>query len=380
MSGLSNTGLDPKTKEQILADLGTYGRQEIDAAMVLPATAPTSKWGQISNVLADGLQECWLQLAQVARMVDPANAVGDILTGIGRLTGKTRIVKRNPSFRATVVTGGPIAAGGTTYRVVGTTGPLYVNKYLINGGTSYSVVFESTTEDPNVIPNGSTVEYVSGIVPTSVTFVDNSQDSGRANETDDEFRNRIALTIGAGPRTNLVSLLAAVSNLAGTTYVAATQYVGRIDLAIKSSATNSDIAYTILGSLPAGVQTGGTTSFPCYLPAGQGIASGLAQVAVSWTAVTASSYPIAATVTTVRTLSSTEKVQVHDYCVTQYERMFAAAAPGSTITISKLRSVVAGHPLIAGCTTMTVDGDLETDITLGATNYAALTTLTFTWP
>ena len=227
MSGITNEGIVPKTQEDLLVDLGTYGRASIDAAMVLPAEMPTSKWGLIAGAIAKGLAECWLVLSQVPRMLDPANAVGEMADGIGALRGRPRFAASNAEFMVTIgiSIGYTIAPGGVQIKKSGTNGPIYTNKFtLFNtiGGDTVDQTFICLTSgvvEPPV--NGSTLVFVApvtGLGPT-LTLQGYSQIAGRNIESDAEYMARQSISIGNSAAAKAENMLQALLALDPDAYV-----------------------------------------------------------------------------------------------------------------------------------------------------------------
>lgn len=96
MSGLTSTGFQTPSTDELLTDIESAERAAIDPALDVSSDQPL---GQLNGIMAQKLSDCWNALGAVYGAVDPNAAEGTQLDNICALTGTTR-----PGAKSTVVT------------------------------------------------------------------------------------------------------------------------------------------------------------------------------------------------------------------------------------------------------------------------------------
>lgn len=398
MSGITNEGIVPKTQEDMLADLGAYGRASIDAAMVLPAEMPTSKWGLIAGAIAKGLAECWLVLSQVPRMLDPANAVGEMADGIGALRGRPRLAPTNAEFTASVdnAIDSSLAPGTVFVKQDGTTGPIYTNKsriYPITGSglppTLVDVQFICVTAGVIVPPaNGATLVFVTPVANIGPTLTLNpyTQINGRTTESDADYMVRQSISIGNSASAKVENMMNALIAQDPDAYVNTTNTVGVCSLYVGTGLSDVIVARTVLDHLGAGVSTAGTTTVqvPIRFVGGQLPTADVygVYIPVSFTRIGTYVTNFDCTIVASSGMTATQKSDVLVAATNGLDKYLNSIMPGGTVYKSKVQSVVESLPNVVAISssTLTVNGaTITTSTTLAAGYRPAIGTVTITW-
>ena len=87
MAGITVDGFEQKTLEEILTEIQTDQRENIDPAIDTSSSSPV---GQMNGVFSNQLAEAWEVVATAYKAFDPDEAEGDALDALAALTGTTR--------------------------------------------------------------------------------------------------------------------------------------------------------------------------------------------------------------------------------------------------------------------------------------------------
>lgn len=109
MAGVSATGFEPATIDEIIADLQASWRQVLGDAVNI---ADQSRDGQMIAIFAEQLSEAWQAGEAIAQLFNPNGATGTGLDNLAALTGTTRL----PASKSTVT----MTLTGTATTVVNT--------------------------------------------------------------------------------------------------------------------------------------------------------------------------------------------------------------------------------------------------------------------
>lgn len=195
MAGLTAAGLTIKNLQEILAEVQTSERDNIDPSI---DTASTRPLGQFNGLFSEREALLWELLRLLAGQFDPDVAEGWLLDALCALTGTTRrpatrsLVTCTVNLDPTVVL--PI---GSTAHVEGQPSKIFRTRDLVGDAGSvasadYSVVFESEETGP-VAANSGTLKVIAGPV-TGWNSVINPLDAeaGIVRDTDTTLRARRA--------------------------------------------------------------------------------------------------------------------------------------------------------------------------------------------
>ena len=376
MAGVDSTGFTPKTYDETLVSLDASAKTNIDSAMVSPIKRPTSKWGQIANLFAYGLAEVWQAAADAAHMMDPRNAEGDWIDGIGFLRGNARKGAAKTTFIAKLNVSAPaqLTAGSVMIRPTGSIAPAYTNKYGMTIGADSGVVFECQNSGAFVVPNGAAMDVVTtgGWTITVATLVSNTQITGHDAETDSVYMTRQNAEIGKANSNILPALARELSNVKGVTYFDFTTYVGRIDTIVAGTASDEDIANAIYKHVSPGTFLGGSHGYPMFEPVA--LVSGTTQYPirtdVRWTpAATAKCWISNLTILLRRTATAPEKTAYEQYVTQRWIDYLKTVKPGGTIrgnNVIKFALEYGGSDIVLDCTVIAVNGvSFNADLSYG---------------
>ena len=269
MSGVTITGFDKKTVDDIIDDVGDYQKANINAG--LQSKDPTSVIGQINGSLADPVRELWDVAQATYRSMYPDSASGDALDNVCAITG----VYRQPASYSTVVVtcnfsaptvlpaGSQVAVAG-----VGTVFQTNIPNGVIAGDNDINFIPLET--GPIAGPSGSLtviVTPVSGWVSAT-----NALDAtlGSDIETDASLRaRRETLLQGSGSSVS-GSILTEVNTVSGVTQSSIFENVSYATDAnglppksfevVVLGGSDSSIGDAIDDKKPIGIETYGTTT------------------------------------------------------------------------------------------------------------------------
>lgn len=215
MPGLSATGLDIPTLEELKNEIESYLRANVSPTLDLSTSSPL---GQIVAIAARTRRISWEVIAAIYASMDPDGASGVTLENLCAITGTTR---RGATFSQVSCTAdldaGTYAAGSLIAHVVGRPDDRFSNvDEIVSLGGSQSVVFRAETAGAIAAAAGTLTE-ISGAVAgwNSITNGSNAT-IGLDIETDGQLRVRREVEIQASGSTTVDAILADISqNLTG---------------------------------------------------------------------------------------------------------------------------------------------------------------------
>lgn len=185
------TGLQIKTIEEILDELSTQQKAEIDAAL---NTAPDEPIGQLNGIFAAQLREAWEVLAVAYNGFNPDAAEGFLLEKLSALTGTLRegATKSTVTTTCDLDAATTLLAGTHFAHVVGEPDNRWTPQadYTAAGAGAQTVDFEAENAGA-VIANAGTLTVIATPV-TGWNSVTNPTDAtvGKEIDTDAELRER----------------------------------------------------------------------------------------------------------------------------------------------------------------------------------------------
>ncbi len=192
MSGLTETGFEAKTLEEIQGEIEDDERADIDAGIDL---TPEQPLGQINGIMAKKFAELW-EVAQIlANAMNPNGAENFLLDNVCLLSG----TKREPAKRSTVTVTADVddlfaaAAGQIIINVDGQPDVQFRNRDVVDALTpagAYPIVFECTEYGP-VVAVATTLSVITSPV-SGLNTVTNAEDAvlGAFDEKDAPLRQR----------------------------------------------------------------------------------------------------------------------------------------------------------------------------------------------
>lgn len=269
MSGVTPTGFEKKTLDEILTEIEDAERANLDQSLNLQAP---SVFSSINGIFAERLEEIWDIAEAVYSAQYPDSANDAALDQVSSITGATRL----PATKSTVnllLAGTPttVLTAGRVVSVVGT-GDRFVllADATIGGGGSVTADFESEEFGPIAAPSGTLT-----VIETPVSGWDTATnpldaDLGRNIETDPDFRTRrLQLLQNAGSATleGIRSNVRAVADVLQafvfentTLVVDADGLPGKSFEVVVEGGVDADIAQVIFLSKPVGIESFGSTT------------------------------------------------------------------------------------------------------------------------
>src|SRR6266567_751599 len=152
MAGLTPSGFDVKTRDQILGDMEAKQLAGISPALDVQPTDPI---GMLNGIVADEAFALWQLGGALYDGMDPDEAVDDQLTGLALITGTPREAATKTQVLACVVNVAPgtYTAGAMHATVIGSAGSKqFTNKTdVVNSGfiaANFNVNFQSVDTGP----------------------------------------------------------------------------------------------------------------------------------------------------------------------------------------------------------------------------------------
>ncbi len=277
MSGLTETGFEAKTLEEIKGEIEADERADIDAGIDL---TPEQPLGQINGIMAKKLAELWEVAQTLANAMNPNAAEDFLLDNVCLLTG----TKREPAKRSTVTITADVndlfaaTAGQLIINVDGQPDVQFRNRDVVDTlspAGEYPIVFECTEYGP-VVAAATTLSVITSPV-SGLNTVTNAEDAvlGKFDEKDVPLRARREDELTAPGACTVDSIRADVLQVPGVKQCYVFENVGlttdenglpgkSIEVVIYDGETpeadDEEIAQTIWDSKPSGGQTVGTTS------------------------------------------------------------------------------------------------------------------------
>ncbi|HEY2510583.1 MAG TPA: hypothetical protein VGI39_07000 [Polyangiaceae bacterium] len=225
--GVLPTGFQKKLPSDVFLDMQTAARANVDANLDL---SPTEPMGQMTQIMANSIAECWEILEVLAGATDPNNAEGFILVGISALTGTQpsqatfgKVVCTVNMNSSTTLAAGTLAnvAGqpSNTWQLVGPadgSGNLVTTGDLVSTTAgNYSAVFQCTQSGPVAANAGTLTSFP--VLPTGINSITNPADAiqGTVADTDATLRAKRQAELAVSDGGTLDGIRAAVLKVAG---------------------------------------------------------------------------------------------------------------------------------------------------------------------
>ena len=269
MSGVTPTGFDKKTLDEILTEIEDAERANLDASLNLQAP---SVFATFNGIYAERLEELWDIAEAVYNAQYPDSANDASLDQVSSITGATRLAATKSTVNLTL--GGTPATLLTAGRVVSVVGTgdrfVLLADATIGGGGTVTADFESEEFGPIAAPSGTLT-----VIETPVTGWDTATNPldatlGRTIESDPAFRaRRLQLLQNAGSATleGIRSNVRVVDDVLQafvfentTLLVDADGLPGKSFEVVIEGGVDADIAESIFLSKPVGIESFGTTT------------------------------------------------------------------------------------------------------------------------
>jgi len=264
MSGLTSTGFDTPTIEEIQSEIAGLVKARISTAI---DTTAYSLMGQLIGIFAEREYLLWVGARDVYNSFTVSGATGQSLTNLAELTGVVRLGSTKSRVTATVsLTTGTTLPTGSEARVPGSVTSFVTLSQVTNTSpqpADLQVVMEAQESGP-VRANAGTLTEI--VVPVAGwTAVTNALDAdiGRDDETDTELRVRREEEIRISGSGNLDAIQADVAAVDGVLAVSGTEDTTAHTFNIvffdgePPAAVNDEVAQAIWDSKPAGIESVG---------------------------------------------------------------------------------------------------------------------------
>jgi uncharacterized phage protein gp47/JayE len=277
MAGLTATGFELKTLEEIKSEIESDQRAEIDPALDFSAEQPLT---QINGIAAKKFAELWELMQTLANAMNPNGAENFLLDNISAITGSKResAKKSTVTLNSNVNNNFSCAQGAIMVNVSGQPDVRFVNKSAVGPLTPagvYPIEFECTEFGP-VQAAATTLTVITAPV-SGLNSVTNPSDAiaGTFVETDEDLRKRRDDEVTAAGASTVDAIRVDVLQVEGVkqcyVFENVTLTTDENGLPGKSievvvydgnvpAASNAEIGQAIWDSKPAGVETVGSTS------------------------------------------------------------------------------------------------------------------------
>ena len=275
MSGLTPTGFEVPTIDEIRAEMAAALRAAIDPAL---DTGPTSVMGQLIGILSEREHDQWIGQRDVWQAFS-VRGEGVSLTQLALITGTVRREATVSRVAATVtlnagvtLPGGSRGGGAAELTAVFDT----VADVTNGGGSPAALPVVMTSVDPGPVrANAGTLTVI--VTPVSGwTAVTNAEDAqlGLADEIDSELRARREAELRVQGSANLDAIISDVLQVDGVEDVAGEENDTNATVGAlpphsfrivfwdgdPSAALDTDVAQAIWDSKPVGIETIGSSS------------------------------------------------------------------------------------------------------------------------
>ena len=270
--GLTPTGFNPKTAEEILTALNAFQQTNINANWDVSSGSPI---GQINGIISDEFAGLWEALQAAYDSRDPDNASDQSLAQLALISGTIKKGKEKAQMLCTCnLDADTYAAGDLIASKLGDPDARVVNKNEIvsPGGDVTNIEFEAETEGPFEAIAGA-ISVIAEPVSGWNTVENTTPASGGTDiESDPALRVRREQEIAGAGSSRLDAIVAQVSPLTGIISLTGLENVTNItdanglpphsfEIVIWDGATpaadDDEIAQAILDKIPAGIDSHG---------------------------------------------------------------------------------------------------------------------------
>jgi uncharacterized phage protein gp47/JayE len=267
--GITPTGFNLKTFEDIRGEVDAYQRLNIDAGMLL---TDDTDLGQVNASICLQLAEIWELAQNEYSSMDPETANAWALDQLASLTGTAR----NKYTKSTVtgqVTLNPSKAlpAGSIANPSGRPNDRFVTLTTVPAGAggTFDVAFEAETEGTIEVAAGQLTEIT--VAVSGWTNVTNALDAvpGAEPEEDPEFRDKRDRELESSGSTNLDAIIAGISAVTGVIDAIGTENSSSatvdgqpphsVAITVRGGA-DADVAEALYTEKAAGIGTFGSTS------------------------------------------------------------------------------------------------------------------------
>lgn len=219
MAGMTPTGFEPKTQEEVEADLGTGLRGVFGAAITLIAQ---SVFGQLVGIIADRLVQVWQLGLAIYSASTREGATGIQLDHIGALTGTPR--KAATYSHVQLLCSGvatTVIPGGSKVSIPGV-GTQFITDAggTIGGGGTVTIDFRAVSTGPFAAPTGTVTQIDTPVAGwASVSNAADENILGTDQETDAAYRIRQVSELRAMGASTVAAIRAKVGAVLNVTDV-----------------------------------------------------------------------------------------------------------------------------------------------------------------
>lgn len=224
MAGLTPTGFELKTSDEILSEIAADQRANISP---LWSGRTLGIIGACNASVASQLGSVWQALGAVHAQFDRRSAEGAALDSVGELTGTSRLPRRRTVVQASITLDGAtaVASGDLIASVAGAPSRKFRNTYAFtSGGTpgsphTQTVQFECTEFGPVEVPPGTLTIRETSVAGWSAVTNPDPGTIGADVETDSDYRLRQEADIAASGSASQPALVSALREVPGVVSV-----------------------------------------------------------------------------------------------------------------------------------------------------------------
>lgn len=271
MAGYTSSGFVSKTLEEIVSELETSQRADVDSDLTFGAEEPLT---QLNGIFSEQIAQLW-ELAEMLAAIDPNSASGFRVDQIALITGTVR----DPASPSTVNLNCSFSSGGVTLldgiaKVGHATNPDIVfvadGDFTSSAVGTESVPFRATVNGPTQAASGTLTDLVVPVAGWTAATNPLDATPGTLEETDSELKEKRTTELASGGGASFPTLLSALSRVPGVTSVNLLNNRSHITdgnglpphsvEAIIVGGTDEDIAQALFDNASAGTGYNGTTS------------------------------------------------------------------------------------------------------------------------
>jgi uncharacterized phage protein gp47/JayE len=269
MSGVTPTGFESKTYEEIAADLEAALKSTFGSSI---PTHPSSRWGQLIGIFAERFALLWELAEDVYSAGTPSGATGQAASELAAITGTIR-EGATKSIAVVTATGTPgtVIPAGRIFSVVGTAARFVtLADATITGGGTVDVDVEAEETGPISALAGELTVIETPV--SGLASITNAEDAveGREQETDEALMTRREAELRGSGASAVEAVWKAVRNVPGVTAVQVfendTEATDGDGIPLKSievlvaGGDDDDIREAIFASKTGGIRAHGTLS------------------------------------------------------------------------------------------------------------------------
>jgi uncharacterized phage protein gp47/JayE len=371
VSGLTDTGYEPRTQAEIFESQQDFLRATISAKLILTDKTVLGNWVRVTSdhlaLLEEAQEEAYNAYDRDSSTSDRLSSLMTLMGVPRRTTSTTGLV----SVTLTLGAGQAFAAGDLVAAVDGEPDNTWHNRDAVTsvGSGSYTAVFESDLTGPDARALAGTLTEI----PTPVsgwTAITNATDAqaGKGPETDAEGRVRLAQAVGSGGSNHAAAVRAALVAVQGV--LSADVFENRTGFPDTNGVPPHSIRCVVWDGSPAVAKDADiaqaiwdhSATFAAGSDQGEAQDSALGTVTVNFDRATASAVTVAVAIESAQGVTKAD-----------VKAALIAAMPGQVgagITLHKLAKAVFDVPGVDDYGTFTING--------GTSDLAAVQTTIYT--